>query len=53
MGPMVRFVHHVEVDHVRPGGQYVVALFAKTGKVGGEDRGGDQVILLGHEYSSV
>ena len=27
-------VHHVEVDHIRPGGQYVIALFPETGEVG-------------------
>ena len=49
----VMVVHHVEMDHIGAGRQHRVALFPKTGKVGGKDGGGDQIVLLGHGASSV
>ena len=32
-------VHHIEMDHVGPGGQHLGHILTQTGKVGGEDRG--------------
>ena len=38
-------VHHVEVHHVGPGGQHLGHILAQAGKVGGEDRGGNQKVF--------
>ena len=39
-------VHDIEVDDVGAGLEHVVDLLAETGEVGGEDGGGDEVVLV-------
>ena len=41
----IMVVHHVEVHHVGPGGQHLGHILTQTGKVGGEDRGGNQKVF--------
>ena len=37
-------VHHIEMDDVGPGGEHRIHFLSQTGKVGGEDGGGNEVI---------
>ena len=42
-------VHHVKMDDVRPGGKHGGDILTQTGKIGGENRGGNQGRQGGHK----
>ena len=42
-------VHHVDVDHARPGVEHLADVLAQAREVGGQDRGGDAGELGGHQ----